>query len=45
MFDLPRSGYYQSVDLVGGLGAGFDPGAANYPQHPDCFYRSVAAFG
>ena len=45
MFDLLRGGYYQGMQLVGRLGSGFHRGAANYPQHPDGFYPSVAAFG
>ena len=43
MFERLGGGYYQSVQLVGGLGSGFEGGAANYPQHPGGFYRSVAA--
>ena len=43
MFERLGGGYYQSVQLVGGLGSGFEGGAAYYPQHPGGFYRSVAA--
>ena len=45
MFERLWGGYYQGVDLVGGLGAGFDPGAAYYPQHPGGFYRPISGLG
>ena len=45
LFDLLGSGYHQGVQLVGGLGAGFDRRTTNHPQRSYRFDRTVPAFG
>ena len=44
-FEVLTGGDQQAVDLVGGLGAGLDCGAACHAQHPDRLHRPVGGFG